>query len=249
MSRRKSGATKRRRRGGGEQTRTPFHAALYQLLSQLLKPHFEVQAEYLLYREPQRIDILVVRRGGEGAAVAAGGEGAEVTAGGEGVEVTAGSDAEVGELPSLVSHLGDLTLIEFKGPTDVLSEEDVSKLLGYACQYSVTEGRPPEGLTLGLIGPSITERVIKRVEGLGGTLRRISEGVWEGGLGGSALFGLETSSVWKQNEHERLWYVLSPGFLSGQVRPKELTEGQLLVYLKMLSWMVKQSEEERMSLT
>ncbi|MFM7200311.1 MAG: hypothetical protein ACKO6N_05930, partial [Myxococcota bacterium] len=47
----------------------------------------------------------------------------------------------------------------------------------------------------------------------------------------------------------RLWYVLSPGFLSGQVRPKELTEGQLLVYLKMLSWMVKQSEEERMSLT
>ncbi|MFM7205028.1 MAG: hypothetical protein ACKO6N_30000 [Myxococcota bacterium] len=204
---------------------TPYHAAFYQLLRRLLPPNFEVQAEYPLYREPQRIDMLVVRRG---------------------LKEEVGAEQE---LPSLVSHLGEVTLLEFKGPTDVVSGEDISRLLGYGCQYGVMEGRGPEDLTLGLIGSSFGERVLKRVSGHGGRLEWVSQGVWEGHLGGSVLFGLETGELWEAGEHERLWYLLSPGFVREPERAKELTEMQRLVYIMMVDRLLSLSKEERMALT
>ncbi|MFM7200173.1 MAG: hypothetical protein ACKO6N_05225 [Myxococcota bacterium] len=229
MSRRKTPSVEPRRRATGKQGRTyrahtPFHAAFYQFLERLLAPQFELHVEHVLYKEPQRVDVLVIRR------------------------ERGGELRDDLELPSLWKHLGDLSLLEFKGPTDVLDVSDVSRLVGYGSQYGVKEGLAPGALTLGMIASAVSEEVVERVQQHGGELVRVSEGVWEGRLNGSSLFALETSVLWLGDQHERLWYILSPGMLKEPGRLKDLTDAQRMVYILMMDRLLTTSKEEEMML-
>ncbi|MFM7204164.1 MAG: hypothetical protein ACKO6N_25570 [Myxococcota bacterium] len=204
--------------------RSPYHSICYQFLESVLPARFRLTPEYMLYKEPQRIDLLVICQD---------------------VLLPALPDED---LPSLVSHLGKTTLLEFKGPTDILAPEDVNRLLGYACQYAVMEKTPQEELRLGFLASTVPAGVVSRVKQLKGELKEVSHGVWEGSLCSSPLFALETSKIWKKEQGERLWCVLSPAFLETPWLINDLTKEQVMLYYAMVERLEIHAKEEPMAL-
>ena len=91
-------------------TRTWWHPLLAQMLDFALSSAYTVDKEVPVGKMPLRVDILLVRR-----------EGGELP------------EAKRRELSALLPLLNRFTLIEFKGPTDVLERGDFAQLLG--CSY------------------------------------------------------------------------------------------------------------------
>lgn len=94
----------------GEQpgkTRTMWHPLLVRMLSHALSNAFTVFDEVLVGKRPLRVDILLIRR-----------EDGQL------------SEAGRRELSALVPLLNRFTLLEFKGPTDVLGRGDFAHLVG-----------------------------------------------------------------------------------------------------------------------
>ena len=92
--------------------RTWWHPLLANLLRWQLGTHYHLEEEVLVGQKPLQIDMLLLRK-------------------------------EQGELPGsarqilagLVEYLGELTLLEFKSPSDVLQAGDFQTFLAYALLY------------------------------------------------------------------------------------------------------------------
>ena len=97
------------RTGQPGKTRTWWHPLLARLLDQVLGTAYTVREEVFVGKLPLRVDILLIRR-----------------------EAGQLSEATRRDLSALVPLLNRFTLIEFKGPTDVLEPGDVAQLVG--CQ-------------------------------------------------------------------------------------------------------------------
>src|SRR5262249_39452555 len=87
--------------------KTAWHPMLVKLLEVYLPEGYQLIAEFLLARQSQRVDIVVIRK----------------------VDVDLGP---VKKLHSILDYLRAHTLIEHKGPTDDLAAEDLLTLLAYA---------------------------------------------------------------------------------------------------------------------
>ncbi|MFM7199737.1 MAG: hypothetical protein ACKO6N_03010 [Myxococcota bacterium] len=214
-------------RGKGPGRRyTPYHAILYQFLESVLPEGYKLSVEHQLYKESQRVDVLIIRQESVGA-----------------------GEWDV-EVPSLVEQLGEISLIEFKSPGDELEANDINRMLGYCSQYAVMEGVGQERLTAGFIVPKVREGVLERFKTLKGELTEEVEaaGIWRGWLGCSRAFVLETSKVWSLSERDKLWYVLSPEFEKKPEVLRELTREQVALYNGMYERLKRLSKEEAMPL-
>jgi len=97
--------------------RTAWHPLFVRILRVVLpQDRYDVTGEYLLGAQPQRLDVVIVRKD------------------------PAAPPPQSPVLRPLHAHLGLHTLIEFKGPTDVLDREDFLRILGYAAQYAAALG-------------------------------------------------------------------------------------------------------------
>jgi len=123
---------------GGEQpgkTRTWRHPLLARLLDFSLSSAFTVVDEVLVGKMPLRVDILLLRR-----------EDGHLT------------DSARRDLSALVPLLNRFTLIEFKGPTDVLERGDFARLTGcaYLWHGQQSEPIPSNQVTLIVLAPTIS---------------------------------------------------------------------------------------------
>ena len=107
---------------------------------------FKVEEEVPVGKMPLRVDILLVRR-----------EGGQL------------SEAKRQELSALVPLLNRFTLIEFKGPTDVMERGDFAQLVGCSFLWHSQENElvPHEEVSLVVLSPTVS-----------GALRRRTPGAW-----------------------------------------------------------------------
>ena len=134
-----------------------WHLAFVNLIQHRAPPNFEVQSEVRLTIEPQRADMLLLRR--------------------LGVER---QDDQALILRSLWPRLGRVTVLEYKSPVDsAFRPGDLLRLLGYGVLYETAHldevpGR--EDLTLVLVVASITPTLRKEIERKGWTLTLLGGG-------------------------------------------------------------------------
>lgn len=192
--------------------------------------------ELHLRRQPQRIDLLILRRRQR-------------------------ADDEITHLEALYSRLQDVNLLELKGGTDQVERLDVHTLLSYASQLRVSIDKPPrragnaeeakDGATsyfldippespiqLVVLAPLLQPVFRAEVQRIDGTLEEVSRGVWEGRMAGLPLVFLETERLWDTSESNRLFYLLTRGVFDAPERLGELTEREKLVYNEVASWLV-----------
>ncbi|MFO0608892.1 MAG: hypothetical protein U0324_37345 [Polyangiales bacterium] len=168
--------------------RTAWHPVLVILLELLLPGDlWRVAAEYVLTREPRRIDAVIVRRVADAA-----------------------SRWHPDYLRSVLDDLLPHNVVHFKGATDALERSDALQLLSYAFQYMALEGvERPHDLSLRVVAPTLTPRFRAQVEALGGALAETPErGVHTGALQGFALRVVETTVAWPA-EGEHLLYAMT----------------------------------------
>ena len=171
--------------------RTAWHPVFVLLLEQQLPTElWHVVAEYVLTREPRRIDAVVIHR------------------------VGARPDWHPEYLRSVLDDLRDHNVVHFKGATDDLEAADALQVLSYACQYMIHAGLgDPAAVSVRVVAPTLTARFRAQVVALGGALAKTAQdGVFEGALGAFALRVVETAVVWPQ-AHEHLLYAVSPACL------------------------------------
>ncbi len=171
--------------------RTAWHPVFVLLLEQLLPAEqWRVVAEYVLTREPRRIDAVIIRR------------------------VGSAQDWHPDYLRSVLDALRDHNIVHFKGATDELEAADALQVLSYACQYMIhADLADPGKVSLRVVAPTLTPRFRAQVIALGGALSESSSvGVHEGTLGPFALRVVETGIVWPA-PHEHLLYAVSPACL------------------------------------
>jgi len=171
--------------------RTAWHPVFIRLLEHLLPAEvWRVVAEYVLTREPRRIDAVIIRR------------------------VGAAPDWHPEYLRSVLDGLHDHNVVHFKGATDELEAADALQGLSYACQYMIHAGLgDPASVSLRVVAPTLTPRFRAQVLALGGALDATAQtGVHAGRLGPFALRVVETAVVWPQ-AHEHLLYAVSPACL------------------------------------
>ena len=134
-----------------------WHLAFVNLIQHRAPPNFEVQSEVRLTIEPQRADMLLLRR--------------------LGVER---QDDQALILRSLWPRLGRVTVLEYKSPVDsAFRPGDLLRLLGYGVLYETAHldevpGR--EDLTLVLVVASTTPTLRKEIERKGWTLTLLGGG-------------------------------------------------------------------------
>jgi len=125
-----------------------WHLAFANLIAGRAPPNFEVQSEVRLTIEPQRADMLLLRR--------------------IGVER---QDAEARVLRRLWPWLGAVTVLEYKSPVDsAFRPGDLLRLVGYGVLYDTVhrEELPKrEDLTLVLVVASITPTLLTEIERMG----------------------------------------------------------------------------------
>jgi hypothetical protein len=194
--------------------RTWWHPLLANLLRWQLGSHYRLDEEVPVGQKPLQIDILLLRK-------------------------------EQGELPAsarqvlagLVEYFGDLTLIEFKSPSDTLEAGDFQTFLAYALLYRA-QNQPlllPGRLHLLVLAPRLTKPYRKELEVLGVTAEQQAPGVWwlHGGLIVHPQWVLETQ-VLAGLDHPLLTLV-SPALLEKRVAIYELMRQggytELMVYL------------------
>jgi hypothetical protein len=137
--------------------RTWWHPLLVNLLDWALQGAYEVRDEVPVGRMPPQLDIVILRRLGEL------------------------SELALRELAPLVARLNEITLLEFKSPTDALGRGDLSYLLGCAFLFHGQQ-RPPVArgtLTTVILAPALTGPFREDVDRLGFQLHERRPGVWE----------------------------------------------------------------------
>jgi hypothetical protein len=146
-------------------TRDLWHLGFARLVRQKAPTGFHVRPEVPLSDEPQRADLLLIRR-----------------------EDIAPCDGEAQVLRALWPHLAKDTVLEFKSPVRGFRQTDLMRLLSYGAQYHVLEHErlfSPSDLTLVLVVPSsnaaLEEEIARmglRLTLLGGGYGRIDGGVY-----------------------------------------------------------------------
>jgi hypothetical protein len=154
-------------------TRTWWHPLLAGLLRWQLGSHYLLQEEVNVGKKPLQIDILLLQK-------------------------------IQGELPpearrilaGLAEYLGELTLLEFKSPSDTLRAGDFQTFLAYALLYRAQNGPllDPGKLHLVVIAPRLTEPYREELRLLGVTVLPQEPGIWrlEGGVAVHPTWVLET---------------------------------------------------------
>lgn len=134
-----------------------WHLAFVTLLQRRCPPNFEIQSEVRLTIEPQRADMLILRR-----------VGAER------------QDEQGLVLRTLWPRLGRVTVLEYKSPIDsAFRPRDLLRLVGYGVLYDTThldELPEREDLTLVLVVASVTPTLLKDVARMGWTLTALGGG-------------------------------------------------------------------------
>lgn len=192
--------------------RTAWHPMLVVAIEDTLDPKaWQVFAEFLLGKEPQRADVMVVRR-----------------------QPGAPAPAPPPRLRTVLDELLDHNLVHFKGPTDALDRDDAVQVLSYASQYMlVTRAYDPASVGVRVVAPSLTAPFREQVRALGGTLAPSPrEGVHEGALGPFRLRVVETSVACK-GRHERVLYAFSPGILSDPSGARDVDDAERRLYLRL----------------
>jgi hypothetical protein len=134
-----------------------WHLAFVNLVQRRAPPNFEVQSEVRLTIEPQRADILLLRRLG-----------------------AARQDHKARVLRSLWPRLGLVTVLEYKSPVDsAFRPGDLRRLVGYGVLYHtahLVELPEREDLTLVLVVASVTPTLLQEIERMGWTLTPLNGG-------------------------------------------------------------------------
>ncbi len=194
--------------------RTWWHPLLASLLRWQLGSHYHLEEEVPVGQKPLQIDILLLQK-------------------------------EQGELPQsarqilagLVEHLGNLTLLEFKSPSDTLRAGDFQTFLAYALLYRA-QNHPllePANLHLLVLAPRLTKPYLDELRTLGVTAQPEETGLWrlQGGLTVHPMWLLETEEL--AGLSHPLLTLISPRFLRDRVRTYDtLRQGgytELVVYL------------------
>src|SRR4051812_7914753 len=115
-------------------TRDLWHLGFARLVRQRAPPGFLVRPEVPLSDEPQRADLILIRR-----------------------EDVPRHDEQAQVLRALWPHLGKDTVLEFKSPVRGFRRNDLKRLASYGAQYHVLEDErllTPSDLTLVLVIPS-----------------------------------------------------------------------------------------------
>lgn len=188
---------------------TAWHPMLVALLETFLPPGYDLIPEFLLTRLPLRLDILIVRKVGETVGVPR-------------------------KIHSILDYLGAHTVIEHKGPTDVLSGEDALVLLAYATQYMrLRKLKEPSEVRLMVVADRISGVFVKQIERHGGAFEPFEQGLWRGRLAGFDLHGVETGEAFKRGATERLLYAFSRAFLERPADMSRLEGEDEMVYLAL----------------
>ncbi len=188
---------------------TAWHPMLVALLDAFLPSGYELIPELLLTRLPLRLDILIVRK----------------------LEEAAGQPKKI---HSILDYLSLHTVIEHKGPTDVLSGEDALVLLAYATQYMrLRKVKEPLDVRLMVVADRISGVFVKQLERHGGTFERFAQGLWRGQVAGFQLHGVETGEAFKRGPTERLLYAFSRAFLERPADLAPLEREDEMVYLAL----------------
>jgi hypothetical protein len=143
---------------GPGKVRTWWHPLLANLLRWQLGSHYHLSEEVPVGLRPLQIDILLLKK-------------------------------EQGELPAsarqilagLVEYLGELTLLEFKSPTDTLRAGDFQTFLAYAFLYRA-QNQPllePSKLHLLVLAPKLTGPYQDELRVLGVTAKKQERGIWQ----------------------------------------------------------------------
>jgi hypothetical protein len=139
-----------------------WHLAFANLIQRGAPPNFEVQSEVRLSLEPQRADMLLLRR-----------TGADPT------DEDKKHKARI-VLPTLWPLLGLVTVLEFKSPvTSAFRQRDLLRLVGYGVLYDTThidEVPKREDLTLVLVVASITPTLLDELDRMAWTLTPLGGG-------------------------------------------------------------------------
>jgi hypothetical protein len=156
--------------------RTWWHPLLASLLRWQLGEHYHLEEEVPVGQKPLQIDILLLQKA-EGELPA------------EARQVLAG----------LVEHLGQITLLQFKSPSDTLRAGDFQTFLAYAFLYRV-QTQPmldPAKLHLLVLAPRLTGPYREELRVLGVTARADEAGVWRlhGGPAIHPTWVLETEEL------------------------------------------------------
>ncbi|AUX47482.1 uncharacterized protein SOCE26_090030 [Sorangium cellulosum] len=134
-----------------------WHLAFVNLIQRRAPPNFEVQSEVRLSVEPQRADILLLRR--------------------IGVER---QDHEARVLRMLWPRLGAVTVLEYKSPVDsAFRPGDLLRLVGYGVLYNTAhldELPERDDLTLVLVVASVTPTLRQEIERMGWKLTPLGGG-------------------------------------------------------------------------
>src|ERR1044072_8064995 len=140
-----------------------WHLGFVRLVRQRAPPGFVVRAEVPLSDEPQRADLILIRRDDQPP-----------------------RDGEAQVLRALWPHLSKDTVLEFKSPTRGFRRADLMRLMSYGAQYHVLEDGGllyPSDLTLGLVIPArnaaLDDEIARMglvLTGLGGGYGRIDGG-------------------------------------------------------------------------
>jgi hypothetical protein len=200
--------------GAPGKTRTWWHPLLANLLRWQLGTHYHLQEEVPVGLKPLQIDILLLLK-------------------------------EQGELPEsarqilagLVEYLGELTLLEFKSPSDTLRAGDFQTFLAYVLLYRAQNQPllPPDKLHLVVVAPRLTRPYRDELGVMNVTAQQQQPGIWrlQGGLVLHPTWVLETE-VLAGLSHPLLTLV-SPTFLNNGVATYDtLRQGgytNLVVYL------------------
>jgi hypothetical protein len=143
-----------------EHARLPFdlwHLAFANLMQDRAPPNFEIQSEVRLTIEPQRADLLLLRR--------------------IGVER---QDEKARILLELWPWLGLVTVLEYKSPVDsAFRRGDLLRLVGYGVLYDtahLAELPRRADLTLVLVVASVTPTLLAEIERMGWTLAPLGGG-------------------------------------------------------------------------
>src|SRR5207253_4394883 len=137
--------------------RTWWHPLLASLLRWQLGSHYHLEEEVPVGQKPLQIDLLLLHK-------------------------------EQGELPpsvrqllaGLVEYLGELTLLEFKSPSDTLRAGDFQTFLAYALLYRA-QNHPllePGQLHLLVLAPKLTKPYREELRTLGVAAQRQEPGIW-----------------------------------------------------------------------
>jgi hypothetical protein len=134
-----------------------WHLAFANLIQDRAPPNFEVQSEVRLSIEPQRADMLLLRR-----------------------IISEPKDKKDIVLPTLWPLLGLVTVLEYKSPVNsAFRPRDLLRLVGYGVLYDtahIDELPNREDLTLVLVVASITPTLLDEIERMGWVLTPLGGG-------------------------------------------------------------------------